>query len=75
LYNDAYFFRKHWMGTISQSRSAIGPTRLFSSLRVSRIRLAHLGMLALFPLLLALVNDYWAFTTSQEATISLGRFR
>jgi hypothetical protein len=57
------------MGSISQSRSAIGHSRLFSSLRLSRIHLA------LLPLLLALLNDYWAFTSSQEATISLGRFR
>src|SRR5580692_2222508 len=69
LYNDAYIFRKGLMGSISQNPSAIGQSRPLSSLRISRIRLAHLGILALLPLLLALLNDYWAFTTSQSAMI------
>jgi hypothetical protein len=57
------------MASISQSRFAIGQSRPFSSLRVSRIRLAHLGILALLPLMLALLNDYWAFTSSQAPMI------
>ncbi|MGA3241162.1 MAG: hypothetical protein ABSG03_33265 [Bryobacteraceae bacterium] len=57
------------MGSISQSRSAISHSPPFSSLRLSRIRLAHLGILAVLPLVLALLNDYWAFTSSQSPMI------
>src|SRR5580692_9874322 len=57
------------MGSISHGRSTISQTSHFSSLQVSRIRLAHLGILALLPLILALFNDYWAFTSSQSAMI------
>jgi hypothetical protein len=57
------------MESVWQSSIAIRRSRPFSSLHISRNRLAHLGMLAVFPLLLALLNDYWAFTSSQAGMI------
>lgn len=52
-----------------QSDGAIRRSRWFPASQLSRTRLTHLGILALFPLILALLNDYWAFTTSQSPMI------
>ncbi len=57
------------MESVSQDRLAIGGPSSNSLRFFSSYRITHLGILAIFPLLLAFLNDYWAFTTSQSPMI------